>query len=48
MSTTATKADPFRPAARVAGQRQDVWYTFLQRVGIMSFALIRLGQVYRQ
>ncbi|OKL59776.1 putative aminotransferase [Talaromyces atroroseus] len=25
MSTSAPRADPFRPAARVAGQRQDVW-----------------------
>jgi kynurenine aminotransferase len=26
MSATAARPDPFRPAARVAGQRQDVWY----------------------
>lgn len=26
MSQTAARADPFRPATRVAGQRQDVWY----------------------
>ncbi|CEN59509.1 pyridoxal phosphate-dependent transferase [Aspergillus pseudodeflectus] len=25
MSATAARADPFKPAARVAGQRQDVW-----------------------
>ncbi|OJJ49465.1 hypothetical protein ASPZODRAFT_14180 [Penicilliopsis zonata CBS 506.65] len=25
MSTTAPRGDPFKPAARVAGQRQDVW-----------------------
>ncbi|KAJ6029498.1 hypothetical protein N7444_012485 [Penicillium canescens] len=25
MSATAARPDPFRPAARVAGQRQDVW-----------------------
>lgn len=26
MSATPARADPFKPAARVAGQRQDVWY----------------------
>lgn len=26
MSATAVRPDPFRPARRVAGQRQDVWY----------------------
>jgi hypothetical protein len=26
MSATAARPDPFKPAARVAGQRQDVWY----------------------
>ena len=26
MSATAARPDPFRPAKRVAGQRQDVWY----------------------
>lgn len=26
MSATASRPDPFRPAKRVAGQRQDVWY----------------------
>lgn len=26
MSATAARPDPFRPAQRVAGQRQDVWY----------------------
>lgn len=26
MSATAPRPDPFRPAKRVAGQRQDVWY----------------------
>ena len=25
MSATAARADPFKPAKRVAGQRQDVW-----------------------
>ncbi|GAB1192259.1 hypothetical protein APSETT444_001448 [Aspergillus pseudonomiae] len=25
MSATTSRADPFRPAKRVAGQRQDVW-----------------------
>jgi hypothetical protein len=25
MSATAPRPDPFRPAKRVAGQRQDVW-----------------------
>jgi len=26
MSATTARADPFKPAKRVAGQRQDVWY----------------------
>lgn len=26
MSATAARPDPFSPAKRVAGQRQDVWY----------------------
>jgi hypothetical protein len=26
MSASAARADPFKPAKRVAGQRQDVWY----------------------
>lgn len=30
MSASAPKADPFKPAARVAGQRQDVWYFFFK------------------
>lgn len=26
MSATSARSDPFRPAKRVAGQKQDVWY----------------------
>lgn len=26
MSATTRREDPFKPAARVAGQKQDVWY----------------------
>ena len=29
MSSTAVRSDPFRPARRVAGQKQDVWYVML-------------------
>ena len=29
ISSTSTMSDPFRPAKRVAGQKQDVWYCFL-------------------
>jgi hypothetical protein len=29
MSATAARPDPFRPAKRVAGQRQDVWCVYL-------------------
>ena len=25
-STTMVRSDPFKPAKRVAGQKQDVWY----------------------
>jgi kynurenine aminotransferase len=26
MSATTRREDPFKPAKRVAGQKQDVWY----------------------
>ena len=32
MSSTPTRSDPFRPAKRVAGQKQDVWYCFMMLV----------------
>lgn len=37
MSATAARADPFKPAARVAGQRQDVWCVF----GLVRFVFHR-------
>jgi hypothetical protein len=32
MSATTRRADPFKPAKRVAGQKQDVWYVQSSRV----------------
>jgi kynurenine aminotransferase len=32
MSATAARPDPFRPAKRVAGQRQDVWYAVISNL----------------
>lgn len=31
MSATTRREDPFKPAARVAGQKQDVWYANCER-----------------
>lgn len=37
MSATAARPDPFKPARRVAGQRQDVWYEMTKiRAGLSN------------
>lgn len=48
MSATAARPDPFRPAKRVAGQRQDVWYAARDTVGIGYRFLRWVLQVYCQ
>ena len=45
--------DPFKPAARVAGQRQDVWSIVNEAAGAYQKengegSMINLGSVYRQ
>lgn len=35
-SITMTREDPFKPAKRVAGQKQDVWFVILQNGPIHS------------
>jgi hypothetical protein len=46
MSATAARSDPFKPARRVAGQRQDVW----QVVDFFSLVVVltRILKDYRE
>ncbi|KAF2222764.1 kynurenine aminotransferase [Elsinoe ampelina] len=43
-STTTMRGDPFRPAARVAGQRQDVWSIVNEAAAASTKPVVNLGQ----
>jgi len=38
------RADPFKPAARVAGQRQDVWSIVNEAAAASSKPVVNMGQ----
>ena len=43
-ASTAMRGDPFKPAARVAGQRQDVWSIVNEAAAASDKPIVNMGQ----
>ena len=43
-NSSVMRADPFRPAARVAGQRQDVWSIVNEAAAASDKPIVNMGQ----